>query len=487
VLYQNALYASLGPTRKISVSAAVAEALLGHYVTQRSAIASELAMLFEAARDFERAATYFLMAAEQAVLVSANKEAVVLARRGLDALKPLPETPERAQQELRLLTTLGPALMAIAGIGAPNVEAVYTKAQKLCHQVGETPQLFTVKFGLFQYWIARGDYQTCGELAEQLLALARKLQDPAFMLLAHNSLGNTYGLTGSIECSVTHNEQAIAIYVPRQHHSLASFYSGWDPGVACRSGLAKNLWLLGYPDQALQRGDDAIALAREISHTYSLLFALVYNAMLHQHRRDPQRTRQQAEAAIAIATDHGFPQWLVWGTALRGWALCEQGEAEEGIAQLRQAIVRWRAVSAQCLVPYFLALLADAYVRTGQAEKGRTTIAEALAITERTHEGYMEAELHRLKGELEPEPTAAETCFHRAIEIARRQKVKSFELRAVMSVSRLYHKHGRQTEARRMLGEIYGWFTEGFDTVDLKEAAASLEDWTRRWAAVRRN
>jgi predicted ATPase len=475
VLYQNALCASLRPTRKASLSAAVAEALLEHHGTQRSAIASELAMLFEAARDFARAADYFLLAAEQAAHVSANKEVVVLARRGLDALTMLPETPERAQQELRLQTTLGPALMATAGIGAPEVEAVYVRAQKLWQQVGETPQLFTVIFGLYQYWIARGDYQTCRHLAEQLLALAQKLEDPAFLLLAHNSLGNTLWLTGDIVRAVTHNEQSMAIYVPQQHHALAALYSGWDPGVACRAGGAKNLWILGYPDRAVQRGDEAIALAREIGHTYSEVNALVFNAVLHQHRRDALRTRQLAEAAIALATEQELASWLPWAAALRGWALAELGQANEGIAQLREAIARWRMVTAGCLVPYFLALLADAYATRGQTEEALTALAEALAITEQTHEGYMEAELHRLTGELQPEPEQAAACFHRAIEIARRQHAKSFELRAVMSLGRLYHKQGRRAEAQQMLADTYGWFTEGFDTADLKEAAALLE------------
>ena len=478
VLYQNALCASLRPTRKSSLSAAVAEVLLGHHGTQRSVIASELAMLFEAARDCERAAEYFLLAAEEAAHMSANKEVVVLARRGLDALTLLPEAPERWQQELRLQTTLGPALMATAGVGAPEVEAVYTRAQKLCQQVGETPQLFPVIFGLYQYWIARGDYSACRELADQLLALAQKLEDPAFLLLAHNSLANTCWLTGDFETCRTHNEQSMAIYAPQQHHSLASLYSGWDPGVACRSGGARNLWLLGYPDQALQRGHEAITLAREIGHTYSEVFALVFNAMLQQHCRDAQRTRQQAEAAIALATEQELASWLPWAAALRGWALVELGQADEGIAQLHEAIARWRAITAGCLVPYFLALLADAYATMGQADEALTTLAEALAITEQTHEGYMEAELYRLKGELQSESEQAEACFHRAIEIARRQNAKSFELRAVMGLSRLDHKQGRHTQARQMLAEIYGRFTEGFDTADLKETGALLESFS---------
>jgi predicted ATPase len=476
VLYQNALYASLRPTRKVALSTAVANALLEYFGAHRSAIAAELAMLFEAARDFDRAAEFFQLAAEQAARVSANKEAVVLARRGLNALGLLPQTQERAQQELRLQTILGPALMATAGIGVPEVEAVYVRAQALCQQVGETPQRFTVMFGLFQYWIARGDYRTCEELAGQLLALAQKLRDPSLLLIAHNAVGNTFGLSGEPERAAAHNHQAIAIYVAGQHHSLASFHSGWDPGVACRSALAKNLWILGYPDQAFRAGEDAVAFARELAHSYSMVFALIYSASLHQHRRDAPRTRQQAEAAIALAAEQELPLWLPWAGAMHGWAMAEQGHAEEGIAELVQAIARWKAIRSGALTPYFLELLAEAYAKNGQAEASLAALAEALEITARTHEGYVEAELYRLKGELQVDPAEAEVCFRQAIDVARRQKAKSFELRAATSLSRFYHQQGRDAEAHRMLSEIYGWFTEGFDTPDLKDAATLLEE-----------
>jgi predicted ATPase len=431
-------------------------------------------MLFEAARDFERAAEYFLLAAEQAAHISANKEAVVLARHGLEALKLVAETPQRSQLELRLQTILGPALMGTVGYAAREVEAVYTRARELCHQVGETPRLFAVIWGHYQYWLARAEYRTARELAEQLLTSAQKLQDPALLLVAHGALANICWLCGDFEAVRAHAEQAIPIYVPQQHHRLASLYGGRDPGVAQRSGAAVSLWLLGYPDQALQRCHEGLTLARELAHTSSIVFALIFDGIVHQHCGDARQTRQQAEAAIALAGEQQLPQWLAWGTALRGWALVEQGESEEGIAQLRQGIAGWRAVRGGALTPYFLALLADAYGKTGKLEEGLATLAEALTITEQTHEGYMESELYRLKGELQREVTDAEACFHQAIGIAQRQKAKSFELRAVMSLSRLYQKHGRQAEARQMLGEIYGRFTEGFDTFDLKTAAALL-------------
>ncbi len=474
-LYQSALYGSLRPTRKAQLSAEVAETLLAYYGERSSAVASELAMLFEAARDFGRAAGYFLAAAEQAAHVSANKEAVALARRGLDALKLSPETSERARLELRLQIILGPALMSTVGYGTTEVEAIYIRARELCQQVGETSQLFPVIWGLYQYWLARADYETCRELGQQLLALAQRLQDSTFLLLAHHSLANTYGFAGDFEASRTHAEQEMLIYVPERHHSLAAHYGGYDPGAMCRSGLAMMLWRLGYPDQAFQRSLEGIALARDISHTSSIALALIFEAVVHQHCRDAEQTRQRAEAAIALATEQEHASWLAFGTALRGWALTQQGQAEEGIVQLRQGVAGWGAFCLGCLHPYFLALLAEAYARIGQGEEAGATLDEALAITEQTHEGFAEAELHRLKGELLRDPAEAEACFHLAIEIARWQKAKSFELRAALSLSRLWKRQGKRAEAHALLAEIYGWFTEGFETADLQEARALLD------------
>jgi predicted ATPase len=473
VLYQNALYASLRPTRKVTLNAAVADAMLGFFGTQCGAIASELAMLFEAARDFERAAKYFLMAAQQAAANSANTEAVVLARRGLEAITRVPDARERSQQEMFLQTTLGPALMSTIGSGAPEVEAAYTRANELWPQVGEMPQLFTVIYGLHQYWLARADYRTCRELAEQLLALARKLDDPALLLPAYSALGNTLCFSGALLDARSYAERLVASYVPSQHHSLAALYSGFDLGVGSRGGLAATLWLLGYPDQAVRSGEDAIALARDVSHASSSVLALNWTAMVHQHRRETQRTRQLAEAAIAIAEQELAP-WLAWATMLRGWAMAMENEGEEGIAEMRRGLTAWTSAGLVCLQPYFLSLLCEGYAAIGQTADALCVVDEALGITDRTHEGYVWADLWRLKGELQRDPAAAEASFRQAIAIARQQAAKSLERRAVVSLGRRLQTQGRHAEARAMLSDIQGWFTEGFDTSDAKDAAALL-------------
>jgi len=306
-----------------------------------------------------------------------------------------------------------------------------------------------------------------------------------------------------------HIEQGIALYDPQQHRSLAFVY-GTDIGMACRINAALVLWLLGYPDQALQRSHEAITLAQELSHPFSLSFALEFTAYLHQFRREWRLAQERAEAAIALAAEQGFAMRLSRAALLRGWALAEQGQGEEGIAQIRQGLAAWRATGAELRRTYLLTLLAEAYGKGGQVEEGLSAVAEALAAVDKAGERLWEAELYRIKGELTLQQSRAslgqvqdksqtsqnksevpntqhltpstqaeaeaEACFHQAIEIARKQQARSLELRAVMSLSRLWQQQGKKGEARLLLAEIYGWFTEGFDTKDLQEAKALLEE-----------
>jgi predicted ATPase len=269
--------------------------------------------------------------------------------------------------------------------------------------------------------------------------------------------------------------------------------------VSCLSYAALVLWSLGYPDQALKRSHEALTLAQELSHSHSLAFALFSAAWLHQFRREGQLARERAEAAITLSTDRGFPFFLALATIPRGWALAEQGQGEEGVVQIYQGLATYRSTGAETGRPYFLALLAEAYGKGGQAEEGLTMLAEALAPVNKNEDRYYEAELYRLKGGLtlqkfrvqgskfqgeNPQSTfpnpqlEAEACFLKAIDIACKQQAKSPELRATTSLARLWQQQGKKKEAHQMLAEIYGWFTEGFDTKDLQEAKALLEELT---------
>ncbi len=311
------------------------------------------------------------------------------------------------------------------------------------------------------------------------------MQDPALLVAAQNALGESLCHLGEFVLAREHLEQGIAVYDPQKHHSLASGY-GADQGEQCLCYAAYVLWHLGYPDQALKRIREALTLAQEFSHPYNLAYVLICAASHHQFRREGQLARERAEAVMTLSSEQGFPLYLALGTIVQGWALAEQGQAEEGIAQMQQGLAAWRATGAELFRPRGLALLAEAYGKMGQAEEGLTVLAEALAAMNKSRERWYEAELYRLKGELTLQSKVpgqkskveeeAEECFHKAIEIARRQQAKSLELRAGMSVSRLWQQQGKKNEARQMLAEIYNWFTEGFDTKDLQEAKALLEE-----------
>ena len=317
-------------------------------------------------------------------------------------------------------------------------------------------------------------------LGEQLLSLAQRLEDPDLLLEAHHALWTSLFSGGELAAARMHQEQGLRLYDPQRHRAHAALYSGHDPGVCCRYRAAPTLWLLGYPDQAVASSQAALALAQQLAHPLSLALALYWAAVLHHLRREAPLTQAHAEAAMTLATDQEFPQQIAQATPLRGWALAASGHGEEGIAQIHQGLAAYRATRAIRDRPYYLALLAEASAQVGQTAEGLEAVAEALATVAKSAVRWWEAELHRLKGELllqcsVAQPGEAEACFQQALDVARRQQAKSLELRAAMSLSRLWQQQGKRDAARQMLSEVYGWFTEGFDTADLQEAKGLLE------------
>jgi predicted ATPase len=318
-------------------------------------------------------------------------------------------------------------------------------------------------------------------------------------MYARYALGNTLSYMGELLLAREHLEMAISLYDRERHRPLAFLYAGIDAGVACLSIAAWTLWHLGYPDQALKRSNEALELAQALSHPSSLVFADYFFGVLRQFRGEVCAAQETAEGLIALSAEHGLPDWLAWATALRGWAMAEQGCNEEGIAQIQEGLAASRATGAELLRPYHLCLLAEACTETGRLDDGLSALTEALTAADEHEIRHYEPEMHRLKGELllrrQAEPNGAEqtsppvahrtvdsniaeaqSCFQRAIEIALKQSAKSLELRATTSLARLLATQGRRDEARTMLSEIYGWFTEGFDTADLKDAKALLEE-----------
>jgi predicted ATPase len=348
--------------------------------------------------------------------------------------------------------------------------------------------------------------QSACQLVEQLLHLAQNTQDPALLLWAHWQSGMTSYFLGDFALAQVHLEQGFALYDPRHHHSQA-FQAGHDPGVGCLGFMSWVLWFLGYPDQALKRSQEALTLAQEMSRPLSVAFALSFAAALHQFRGEATLTQERAEAVITLSNEQKLPQWIAAGALLRGKALVEQGQAEEGIAQMCQGLAARRAMGAEGRLPSFLTLLAEAYGTVGQVEEGLTALTEALVIGNKSGERWWEAELYRITGTLTlqararlgqgsgkaqasqgrskavdpllliPDPQSeAEASFLKAIAIAQRQQAKSWELRAATSLARLWQSQGKQKEAHHLLSEIYDWFTEGFDTADLQEAKSLIEE-----------
>jgi predicted ATPase len=495
-LFQHYLYHSLDDLERTYLHEAVGLALEALYGEQTEQVAVQLARHFEQAGLTERAVSYLLQAGKRAGRLSANEEAIGHLSQGLELLKTLPDTPQRTQQELEFQIALGNALVAAKGFAAPEVGQTYRQARALCQQMGEPPQLFSVLHGLHRFYLAQGDLPTTRELGEQMLRLAQRQQDPLLLVPAHRVMGSTLWMLGEFALAQAHLEQGLALYDSQQHPSDVLLY-GQDEGMACLVHAGCPLWFLGYPDQAVQRSREAITLAQKLAHPFSLAYALCCAAWSLQFRREARAVQELTEAAIALATEHGFATCLALSTMHRGWALAEQGQGEEGIVQLRHGLAAWRNTGAEMNWRYHLGLLAEVHAKMGQVKEGLAVVAEAMAAVPTTGR-FWDAELYRLKGELllkeegggtacvsagEDESEAlrqaqdeAEKCFWQAIEVARRQEAKSLELRAVMSLSRLWQRLGKKEEAHGILAEIYGWFTEGFDTPDLQEARALLKD-----------
>lgn len=478
ILFQKYLYNSLDQVERAHLHEDIGNVLEGLYGDRAEEIAVQLARHFQEAGIAEKAVGYLHQAGDKAVRLSANEEAIAHFTRGLELLKTLPATPERAQQELALQLALAAPLQAARGYAAPETGRAYARALELCQQVGETPQLLPALWSLGSFYYARAEHQKSLELTEHILNLAQRMEDPLQVAMAHWGLGVDLLHVGELVSARGHLEQVIVFYDPQQYRSLAFIY-GQDPGVSAMAWAAWTLWFLGYPDQALERSQEALALAQELDHPFTLGFALnIAGSFFHQLRREAQTAQERNEAMMQLSTEEGFPLFQVLGATFQGWTLAMAGQVEAGIAQMRQGLATWQAMGTGMQRPHLLALLAEACGSAGRAEEGLSALGEALAFVQSSDERYYEAEIHRLKGKLllmQGDEAEAEANFHKAIEVARRQSARSWELRATVSLCRLWQKQGRTDEARQMLAEIYGWFTEGFDTPDLKEAKTLLE------------
>ena len=484
-LIRESVYESLLKRKRQRYHQQIARAFEENFPQMAESQPEILAHHFTQSGQIEKAIAYWQKAGEIATKRSANLEAVDYMNTALTLLKSLPSTPERASMELPLQIALGAPIIAAKGYAAQDVEQVYARALQLCDRVGETSQVFPALRGLWNYYLDRGILPKALEIGKQLLAFAEDSQDSTLHLVAHRAMGTTHFFLGEFTSALQYLERSISFHDPRQHNVLAFSY-GADPGLVCMLYKALTLWQLGYPDQALNTAKKALSLIEKLSHPLSLAFGLCYAAEVHYYRREAQAVMEMDDKLIALSTEQGFPTWLAFGLSQRGWALAQLGQMEGGITQLRQGLEAWKT-TGEGVESRFFCKLAEAYGKAGQIDKGLENLANGLASVNERGALDTEAELYRLKGKLLIQKagteqqkkrieTEAEACFYKALEIARRQQAKSIELRTTMNLSRLMHNQGRGKEARGLLEETYAWFTEGFDTLDLIEAKALLEE-----------
>lgn len=478
-LIQDAAYESLLKRTRQEVHERIAKTLERDFPDLVETQPERLAQHYTRAGQAHKAIPYWLRAGQKAVTTSANTEAVNHLKEGLKSLESLPRTIDRDRREVDFLSTLGTALSALQGYASPEVERTYARAQELCEEIGPTPQLFWVLWGLWAFYLVRGQHHKAVLFGEKMMGLGRSQADLSLELEAHFSLGLSYFFMGNLKPAREHLERAVSIYDPEKHHANA-FLTIQDVGVTSRSVAALCLWHLGETDLAMERSRQALALADELAHPFSKAYALGCAAWFNLYLRDMDTARRHAREAVDLSTEQGFIWWWIWGTILGGRALADSGETAKSVSQMREGIGGWKQTGSGFTIPYFLALLSEACVADGRTEEAMELLSEARTLIDKTGEAFFEAELFRLEGELrlarnaDEDGSRVEACFRRALDIARIQGAKAFELRAAMSLGRFWHERGTTSDAHRLLTQICSWFEGRAETSDLREARSLL-------------
>jgi len=436
VLYQNALYATLTPSRRASLSAAIAGALVAFHGDKSATIAAELAFLYQAARDWPRASEHFLKAARNAARIFANQEAIALCRRGLDMTRRTPDSSERARQELKLQMTLGPSLMTVKGFAATETLQTHVRAEALAEQLGDDAQLFRVLFGLAIVSVVRAEYGKARRYAERCLEQAERAGDAALLVQAHWVLGLSLQYMGDLVESRRHLERSIALYDPVKHATHVFLYGA----ILNRAHLARVLLYLGHPDEAHTLVAESVAASEKMRHPVGLCNALSVAVTLEAFHGNTERILEMTTAMIFHADEHGLPYYAGLATIMRGWALAMEGQVDEGIAEMTAGLAAHRSVETEQQRAYYLVLMAEALCEADRFDESERALDEAAATIEKTDERLCEAELYRIRGEVLAkrwQSEAAKAAFERAIVIARAQHARAFEVRAARSLAAL--------------------------------------------------
>jgi predicted ATPase len=478
-LVQDVAVANLLRSKRQALHVRIAQTLETHFPDTALTEPELLARHYMSGKLSDPAIGYCLKAAERALQRSATAEAIDHLQTGLELLETLGAGPGRDQRELELATRLGAAQTAAKGFAAPEVRAAYARARSICERVEEPEAVFSVLRGLWVYHLVRAQWRSAQEVSEQMLAVGERDDNAGYRLEGHRALGMTLLWLGNLRRAREHVELGLDLYDPERHHRHAVLY-GNDPGVACLAHDAYVLWMLGYPDRALARSQEAEMLARRLRHPFSLSQSLIYRAFVHKLRREVSEALHHAEEALALASEHGFPFWLAEARLVQGWARTEQGDTATGLAMVKQGLSEFEATGAQMDRPRWQSVLAEVLRRAGRSDEALVVVAKALAVVEVTGERLYEAKLRGLMGDLlleQADPGKAEECERsllHALSVARNQDARSWELRVASSLARLWGGQGRVQEAVNVIASVYDWFTEGFAVPELRTAKELL-------------
>jgi DNA-binding winged helix-turn-helix (wHTH) protein/predicted ATPase len=477
-LYRETLYGRIPPRRRARLHVRIGARLETGYGVQARAMAAELAVHFVEGNDVPRAVRYLRHAAEQSLARSAHREAVELLQQALHLVECLPESAGRDQQELAVQATLAPALMAIQGWGSPDAQSAYQRAKDLSVQLDDPSRHAAVLVGLATVFESRADYRKSQVLLEEFLGDFVDGRPESLLVESHTLLACSLFHQGAFDQSVEHARQAVTLYQPGGSYPFLAA-SGADPAIGAEDWAALSLWFLGYPDRALTKTREVLRRAQ--NHIFTLALAQNQAAVVHMLRREPVSVGELAGTAVEVASKNGFPYWVAVGNILHGWATAMQGETANGIAEIQRGLEGCRAARVEMDRPFYLALLAEAHIRARQPNEAESTLDEAFAMVRNSRTFFYEAELYRLRANVLMQAGAeslqdVNACLQQALEAARRYATLSLELRAAVSLARLWRDQGKHREARDLLIEVHGRFTEGFSTGDLAEAHAILQE-----------
>ena len=476
-LVQDAAYGALLKSKRQQLHTRIAQVLAQHFPETADEI---LAYHLTEAGLNEQAAKSWYAASQNAGDRSAYREAVTHLQKGLETVKRGADEPWCIRQEIQLQNALGVALVAARGF-VPEVAEAHARARKLCGEVDEPVQLTQAIYGIWMFNMRQAKFDVANQLSRELLAAAEGEQRSTLVLQAHHATWTTAWQRGELNAAWQHAQTGLQLYKSDEHHDLARRYGGHDAGACCRYTSAVVSWLRGLPDKAVTWSQDGLKLARDLNHPFTETLALEYITLVYAFRREFILAEEHLGNLMQISAEHGFPIRTVFQPLHEASILLARGDAEQAIIQAQSGLAAARAIGVRVRKPYFLALLAEAYLKKGRHEEGLNAIDEALDIADESGERWWQAELHRLRGQLRLaerrlNQADAEECFRYALAVSREQAARSLELRAATSLARLWAEQGRRSEASELLAPVYGWFTEGFDTADLKDAKALLDD-----------